>query len=136
MPEKTEYELDGECFSTLEEFAKHFSERVLSQRQWSGNLDAFNDILRGGFGTPEQGFKLVWRNANISKQRLGYSETVRQLEKRLAKCHPTNREAVAADLKLAQQARGPTVFDWVVEIISEHSAGGAQPDDGVELELR
>ncbi|MCP3977199.1 MAG: hypothetical protein GY720_22140 [bacterium] len=24
--------------------------------EWGRNLDAFNDILRGGFGTPEDGF--------------------------------------------------------------------------------
>ena len=130
MPEKTEYELDGDRFSTLEEFAQHFSERVLSEHEWNGNLDAFNDILRGAFGTPELRFKLIWRNSNVSKQRLGYPETVRQLEKRLAKCHPINRDAVAADLHSAQQAHGPTVFDWLVEVISEHC------EDGVELELR
>ena len=40
-------------------------------RRWGRNLDAFNDILRGGFGTPEVGFTLVWRNAHTSQQRLG-----------------------------------------------------------------
>jgi hypothetical protein len=31
---------------------------------------AFNDILRGGFGTPEDGFKLVWRNSGSARQQL------------------------------------------------------------------
>jgi hypothetical protein len=35
-----------------------------------------NDILRGGFGTPDDGFTLRWKNHDISRQRLGYRETV------------------------------------------------------------
>ncbi len=53
------YEIDGSEFSTLEGFAEHFSARVLDGDAWRGNPDAFNDILRGGFGTPEAGFCLV-----------------------------------------------------------------------------
>ena len=52
-------ELDGSRFKTLEEFYDHFEERALDC-SWGKNLDAFNDVLRGGFGTPEKGFKLLW----------------------------------------------------------------------------
>ncbi len=64
-----------------------------------------------------------------------YPETVLQLEKRLARCHPTNREDVQAELEQARNARGLTVFDWLVEIISIHGAGGAEAQDGIELVL-
>lgn len=136
MPEKMEYVLDGACFSTLEEFAAHFSERVLPDYQWRGNLDAFKDILGGGFGTPESGFVLVWRNAQTSKERLGYPETVRQLEARLSQCHPENVEAMSQDLERARRRSGPTVFDWLVDIIRDHGPDGAELDDGINLELR
>ena len=76
---------------------------------WGRNLDAFNDILRGGFGTPDGGFILRWKNAQVSRDRLGYPETVRQLEVRLARCHPLNRELVARDLARAREWLGPTV---------------------------
>lgn len=39
-------------------------------------LDAFNDILRGGFGTPEGGFVLRWARSEISRKNLSYPETV------------------------------------------------------------
>jgi hypothetical protein len=42
---------------------------------------------------------------------------------------------VAADLRRARQGAGPTVFDWLVEIIRIHGAGGAEQEDGVELVL-
>ncbi len=65
------YEIDGRRFTTLEEFASHFSDVVLGEYRWRGNLDAFNDILRGGFGTPEDGFVLLWRKSEISKVNFG-----------------------------------------------------------------
>lgn len=56
------YEIDGARFSTLEEFFDEVSRVLIPGVFWGHNLDAFNDILRGGFGTPEEGFSLVWRN--------------------------------------------------------------------------
>ena len=99
-------------------------------------MDAFNDILRGGFGTPDEGFVLRWKNSELSRRRLNYQETVRQLELRLHRCHPSNRVSVAADLGRAKNGAGPTVFDWIVEIIHDHCPGGAESEDGVELELK
>jgi hypothetical protein len=99
------------------------------------NLDAFNDILRGGFGTPDSGFTLVWRNHDLSRERLGYPETVRQLERRLERCHPANRGEVRAELAEARCERGPTVFDWLLEIIRIHGPEGEEAKDGVELIL-
>ncbi len=129
------YEIDGANFGTLEEFYVEVSRVLIPGAAWGHNLDAFSDILRGGFGTPEGGFTIVWRNARSSRERLGYPETVRQLQVRLQRCHPTNRDLVRADLEQAEQGNGPTVFDWLVDIIRDHGPGGEQADDGVTLEL-
>jgi hypothetical protein len=93
-------------------------------------------ISCAGFGTPEDGFKLIWKNSTVSRQRLGYQETVRHLELRLARCHPSNRDYVAKDLEAATRKEGPTVFDWLVEIIRVHGPGGSEEVDNVELNLR
>jgi hypothetical protein len=66
---------------------------------------------------------------------LGYDETVRQLELTLQRCHPSNRESVAGELARAQARTGPTVFDWLIEIIRVHGSGGEEAEDGVELVL-
>jgi RNAse (barnase) inhibitor barstar len=132
---KAVYEIDGQDFATLEEFYDVVSRVLIPGAEWGHNLDAFNDILRGGFGTPEDGFVFRWVNVKLSRDRLGYPETVRQLEHRLNRCHPTNRESVGADLQRARQRQGPTVFDWLVEIIATHCAGGQEEGDGVELVL-
>jgi RNAse (barnase) inhibitor barstar len=69
--ERVRYIIDGKAFSSVEEFARHFSATVLRDHTWRGNLNAFNDTLRGGFGTPEDGFVLVWRDHVTSRERLG-----------------------------------------------------------------
>ena len=68
---KPEVIIEANEFRDLAGFAKHFSEVVLrDQHRWNGNLNAFNDILRGGFGTPEPGFTIVWRNHEKSRRDL------------------------------------------------------------------
>ena len=84
VPKKV-YEIDGAEFESLELFYDFFSAKLIPNAIWGRNLDALNDVLRGGFGTPEEGFILRWKNAELSKERLGYGETIRQLQLRLAK---------------------------------------------------
>jgi hypothetical protein len=54
---KAVYEIDGRDSSTLEEFAEDFTRRLNLQTNWHRNLDGLNDILHGGFGTPDEGFE-------------------------------------------------------------------------------
>jgi RNAse (barnase) inhibitor barstar len=135
MP-KPVLEIDGNNFSTLEGFFQEISDSLIPGVDWGHNLDAFDDILRRGFGTPGEGFVLCWKNHELSRTRLGYGETVRQLQKRLARCHTQNIPVVEAQLLEAQQRVGPTAFDWLIEIIREHGPGGPQAEDSVELLLQ
>jgi len=104
------YQIDGARFSTLEEFFDEISRVLLPGWQWGHNLDAFNDILRGGFGTPSGGFTIDWKNHGLSQERLGYDETIRQLELQAENCHPQSRDKTLADLATARAHRGPTVI--------------------------
>lgn len=130
---KKTYTIDGENFSTVEEFYDEFSRVVIPGVQWGRNLSALNDVLRGGFGTPEGGFILRWKNSDLSRQRLGYPETIRQLERHLLICHPSNKASIEHDLNFAQAHRGATAFDWILETIQAHGKGGAEQGDNVEL---
>ncbi|WP_067678099.1 barstar family protein [Tsuneonella dongtanensis] len=130
-----EYVLDGAKITSLETFYDQVSSVLIPDADWGRNLDAFNDILRGGFGTPADGFVLRWTHSAASRANLGYPETARQLEKRLRRCHPAYRDTVKADLRRAQQGVGATVFDWLVEIIRVHGGDGEEAKDGVHLLL-
>jgi len=95
----------------------------------AGTLTCSTTFCEGG-GTPDGGFVLCWNNHDVSKRRLGYGETVRQLRKRLARCHPTNVPSVESQLAAALSHEGSTVFDWLVEIIRVHCTGGEEQEDG------
>lgn len=133
---KIVYEIDGDDFSSLDEFYEEVSKKIIPGADWGKNLDAFDDILEGGFGTPDEGFVIHWKNSARSKQKLGYGETVKYLETILNTCHPLNVEHVKEKLELAKRNVGETVFDILIEIIEKHCKGGEEEDDGVELVLR
>jgi gamma-glutamylcyclotransferase (GGCT)/AIG2-like uncharacterized protein YtfP len=70
-PAATDYEIDGAGFGTLDELFDHFGARVIPGAAWGRNMNALNDVLRGGFGTPDEGFSLRWIRHEQSRQRLG-----------------------------------------------------------------
>lgn len=135
MSQKPVYEIDGSRFGILEGFFDEISRVLVPDAHWGRTLDAFNDILRGGFGTPDGGFTLRWTDSALSRERLSYPETARQIELRLQKCHPANRERVQQYLDDARKGTGTTVFDWLLEIIRVHARGGREEKDGVEIIL-
>jgi RNAse (barnase) inhibitor barstar len=127
-------EIDGNRFDDFEGFAREFS-HLLHDYEWHGNLDAFNDILRGGFGTPEGGWTLRWVNSERSRSAVSYGATVRRPQALLLTCHPANRSAIQQGLEQASRQAGPTLFDEIVEIIRAHGPGGDEAEDEVALDL-
>lgn len=128
--------VDGANFSTLEGFFDEFERRVLKGKAWGRNLDAFNDVLRGGMGTPQGGFVWFWRHHALSRHRLGYAETTRQLRRMLATGDSHNEIDTRRDIAAAASCQGSTVFDWLLDIIRAHGLGGDEAEDGIELLLR
>jgi RNAse (barnase) inhibitor barstar len=129
------YEIDGSRFDTLDEFFDEVSRTLIPNAEWERNLDAFHDILRGGFGTPSGGFTVVWKDSARSRAQLGHRETSRQLRRRLSTCHPSAWPRVAWQLMAATLGFGPTVFDWLVDIIEEHGPGASEAEDRIRLVL-
>lgn len=115
-----EYVLDGEQFDTLEEFLAEIGRVLIGGKAWGENLNELNNLLHGDFGVIPGKFCLVWRHAKQSRERLGYTETVRQLTLQLRDCHPTVLIKTAWALRAALRGQGPTVFDWLVTLIDNH----------------
>jgi len=63
--------VDGNAFDNKHGFYEAFEKALMMGDKWEmgHNLDAFNDVLRGGFGVHEYGEKLVIRWINIAKSR-------------------------------------------------------------------
>ena len=56
--------LDGAKTTSLSARYEQVSQVQVPGAYWGRNLDAFNDLLRGGFGTPEGGFVIRWINSD------------------------------------------------------------------------
>ena len=67
-------EINGNNFSNLSGFYNEVERKMTSGLNWKigRNLDAFNDVLSGGFGIHEceEDYKLLWSNSEKSKTEL------------------------------------------------------------------
>ena len=67
--------IDGKDFSNIEGFYSEIDKLLTKDLGWKTghNLNAFNDLLRGGFGVHEPGEELniTWINAAKSRKDLG-----------------------------------------------------------------
>lgn len=129
---KKEIIIEGSRFNDVEGFYTEVDKVFTKDLSWKTghNLDAFNDLLLGGFGVYEYGepITIIWENANKSKEDLGYNATVIHYESMLMKCHQTNIDNVKVLLESAKQEKGDTIFDIIIQIIKEH--------DEIEIMLR
>ncbi|MFE7397635.1 barstar family protein [Streptomyces sp. NPDC057557] len=120
------YVIDGSRVTGLEEFWKVIGEAVNGPGGYFGrNFDALVDCLSGGMGTPDDGdFVFEWRDHALSARALGHAETARYLRQSLDRAHPSNRAAVQQRLDEALVGRGPTLFDLLVEALTNGTAPG------------
>ena len=118
--------IDGNNFDSLDGFFDEMERLLTKALSWrtGHNFDAFHDLLRGGFGVHEYGeaIDFTWTSSEKSRNDLGYDATKRYYEKLLEKCHPTNREAVSRKIESAENRRGKTLFDIIVEDINDKSS--------------
>lgn len=116
--------IDGTHFSTIDEFWDEIDKLLTRNLSWKTghNMDAFHDLLRGGFGVHKvgEGIDFYWINADKSQQDLGYEATALYWEKIFQKCHPTNRQEIMLKIKAAKAHEGKMLFDIIIdEILSK-----------------
>ena len=80
--------INGDNFSDLDSFYDEIDRVLTKDLDWQTgrNLDAFNDLLRGGFGVHEyeEPINLIWKNISKSKTDLGLKATQEWYEQKIA----------------------------------------------------
>ncbi len=116
--------IDGNKFSDIETFYLEIDQLLTKDLDWEigHNLDAFNDLLRGGFGVHEyeEQITIIWKNSLKSETNLGFEETINHYTNILQKCHPTSKNSIDKYIELAKQHQGETLFEILINIIREH----------------
>lgn len=141
---KREFIIDGEQFNDIEGFYCEIDKLFTKDLDWKTghNLDAFNDILYGGFGVHKfkEPIKMIWKNFSKSRKDLSYEATVKHYEQDLALYYDREKitnivhfKAINMDDYLkdninrlekklcdAQNGKGETLLDIIVKIISDN----------------
>jgi len=70
--EKKHFELDGSKMKNLDQFYDEVEKTLTKSFKMGRNLDALNDVLRGGFGVFDSGESIVltWKHSKKSKAEL------------------------------------------------------------------
>jgi len=124
--------IDGIRYNDIDGFYDEIDKVLTKGLTWrtGHNLDALNDLLRGGFGVHEYGeaIVIIWKNAKKSRVDFGYDATIKHYERVLTRCHPTNANSVSSLLEDAKQKKGATLFEILIQLIQSH--------DNIELKLK
>lgn len=136
--------IDGARFSTIDGFYDEMERLLTKALDWKPghNLDAFNDLLRGGFGIHGYGQPVAirWVNWEKSRRDLGYPETQRYWTRALERCHPSNRDWVREQAEAACRGEGETLFDIIKGIILDTDDSGhsctLSLEEGKEHEMK
>ena len=116
--------INGDNYTDLESFYDEIDRVLTKDLDWDTghNLDAFNDLLRGGFGVYEyeEPIKLIWKNISKSNTDLGLEATKKWYERKITENKIENQQFFTDKLKELTDKNGQTLFDIIIEIISKH----------------
>ncbi len=116
--------IHGGHFSSLGGFYEEASNVLMKDTDWKvGTLDGFDDILYGGFGVIEgkEKIEIIWKEAEKSKEDLGFKATREFYENKIRQGKPFNTELIQQKLNELTEGKGQTLFEILVGIIESHT---------------
>lgn len=115
-PDTPVYEMDGALVHSLADFYRLIGEAINGPGGYFGhNFGSLEDCLRGDFGTPDGEWALRIHHSEAMRANLGYEQTVRELEARLALYSSSTQVELLKELEAAKNGHGEAVFVWVLE---------------------
>ncbi|WP_439558176.1 barstar family protein [Dyadobacter sp.] len=116
--------IDGNAVHDIPSFYDEVNRAFMQGEDWilGASLDAFSDLLFGGFGAIKgnEPVELVWLNQRRSREVLGFETTKAYYTEKLAPDSPFNKTHFTEKLKALESGEGQTYFDIILEIIAEH----------------
>ncbi|MCC5612642.1 barstar family protein [Nostoc sp. CHAB 5834] len=117
-------EIKGNAINDIVSFYEEINRVFMAAESWTigQSLDAFDDLLYGGYGALQgaQRIELVWHNMDHSRKALGYQTTRLYYLDKLRPGSPYNKKLFAEKLGALEGGTGETYFDSIMSILAEH----------------
>ncbi|PYI37513.1 ribonuclease inhibitor [Arthrobacter psychrolactophilus] len=127
-----QYRIDGGEVHSIADLYEQFNRELMAEQDWilGPTLDGLNDVLYRIDSEIRDGVPatFVWIDHAHSRDALGFDETQRWLNNKLAQPNSFNQRGIQSDLDELQQGIGKTYFEIILEIFAEHPL--------IELQLR
>lgn len=117
--------IDGHQIHDIKSFYEEINLKFMQGEDWQlgESLDAFNDLLYGGFGAVkgDEPINLIWKNFENNKKILGSDFTLEFYRQKLKHPDIYDVEAINKSINELESGDGQSYFDIVLEIIADHS---------------
>ena len=117
--------IEGKNITDIATFYQEINRVFMSNENWkiAPSLDAFNDLLYGGFGAidSKESTTLIWKNFEENRKTLGLKTTKKFYESKLTAPEIYNINFVKGKITALESSNGSTYFEIILEIISDHS---------------
>ena len=117
-------EIEGNAINDIASFYEEINRVCMVGERWliGPSLDAFNDLLYGGYGALQgaESVELVWHDMDHSRNALGYQTTRNYYLDKLHPGSPCNKKLFAEKLEALEAGHGETYFDTILSILAEH----------------
>jgi hypothetical protein len=116
--------LEGENIHDIPSFYKETNRVFMQNEDWElgESLDAFNDLLHGGFGILKglPNIQLIWNSSKICSHSLGFNTTRVYYLRKIEPGLPFNRGYHEQKLIELEAGNGQTYFQIILDIISQY----------------
>jgi RNAse (barnase) inhibitor barstar len=116
--------IDGNRFADIAGFYRELNRLFMAAEDWQlgESLDAFDDLLYGGFGEAagESTITIRWCRFEKSRIDLGLDATRAYYLKKLQQPHRYQVETARRNLQELESGTGKTYFELLLQIIAEH----------------
>lgn len=122
---KKEIIINGSRIHDKTSFYEEINRKFMQNESWqlAESLDAFDDLLYGGFGAirEKEEITLIWENFEANREALGTEFTISYYQEKLKYPDDFDSSVIQKRLDALKEGKGQTYFEILQEIIAEHS---------------
>lgn len=119
-----QYRIDGGKVQSIADLYEQLNRELMAEQDWTlgPTLDGLNDVLYRIDSEIRDGdpATFVWLDHAHSRATLGFEETQRWLNSKLAQPNSFNQQGIQSDLDELQNGTGKTYFEIILEIFADH----------------